>query len=201
MSLVPSYESPLDAVIMRTLAWEQYVAGHKAKVKQIKKELELIQAARIELVLEVFEAPSARRYIQELRTGESGYINKGNELLGFPEDWRLLYLPPHSMARQLSYNPVVAQPNPEDGKWQSVIELRNPAIPKLHFVVGSDVATGSVTSQKRGLYMLRLQDAIYIGKSDEFDVRIGHHFPNKKPLWWILFLLGQSMNKLIRLIH
>lgn len=194
MSLTPSYESPLDAVIMRTLAWENYIAKRKPRVKEISEEL--IQAARFELGKKTSEAHSARQYLQTLREGEGnkGYIDKNDLPIGWENEWRLLYLPPHTMVRQMSYNPITfSEPEKLTGTHEPFdIVLRNSAFPRLRVHIGNKEKLEYEVVGQRGLYMLRVSDGMYIGKTDEFDIRVRQHTQNKNPDFWIFVSFGEN---------
>ncbi|MCC7360980.1 MAG: hypothetical protein IT317_15965 [Anaerolineales bacterium] len=199
-----TYESPLDAVFLRVLAWEWYVAGRQLAVKDVTKTE--VQAARMELGLTQLESSggAADDYLQRLRDKQ---LLSAKLLPPKPLDsewrkaaaWRLYYLPPHDRVRQLSAGPVV-QTCPPRATGQTYTELlltlRNPAVPTLRICVGPDKSVGKAVTNLRGVYFIREPDALYIGKSDEFQVRLGQH-DKAKTLRWSAFVAPESIQDVL----
>ena len=100
-----SFQSPQDAVFLRILAWELYVAKRELTVKDVVDNQLII--TREELGLSKYKANmgGSHDYIQNLRKG----IPKISAKNTFPEpldpfwriDWRLHYQPSHSAVRKL----------------------------------------------------------------------------------------------------
>lgn len=109
--------------------------------------------------------------------------------------WRLLYLPPHNLVRQLSDRPVFTTAAPTSSPQthtELFLTLRNPAVPTLRVFVGTTQPKSGTFNQRRGLYFLRLAASIYVGKTDEFDVRLSQHIRNRRPLWWVFVTPEES---------
>ena len=185
-----SYTNPVTAVFLRTLAWELYVAGKHLTVQDVVSGE--VQSARKELGLKLLEGGAAHDFIQKLRLGPKPLLSPKNtppkplEQI-WPHAWRLLYLPPHSLVRQLSEKPVYTNVSPILGTpshFEFLVTLRNPALPKMHVFVGAELPSSNTFGKHRGLYFLRLTDSLYVGKTDEFDVRLFQH-QGKTPLWWV----------------
>jgi hypothetical protein len=192
-----SYENPVTAVFLRTLAWELYVAEKKVRVRDAETQL---QAARKELGLAPLKGGAVRDFIQKLRLPPKPLLSGKNEP-PFPmeakwkKEWRLLYLPPHSLVRQLSDRPVCKSISPivgEQSHTQLLLTLRDPTVPTLRVFAGTSQPGSGTFNQLRGLYFLRLNNGLYVGKTDEFDVRLPQHFKNKHPVWWVFVALEED---------
>jgi hypothetical protein len=177
------YDDPLKATLLRRLAWETYIAKpeHLLRVKDVTGDL--VTLAREELGFSrVTRGPSSdlfREMLKEkliikkpmLKPAEAQWENA----------WRLLNLPSHSFVRQLSDRPIVIKKEKNaDGHLEFILALRNPALPRLHVFTGTKKPKGKVFGARRGIYFLRLPNSLYVGKSDEFDVRFGQHLAGKK---------------------
>jgi len=190
MSQLPlSYDNPVTAVFLRILAWELYVAKHHLKVQDVVTDQ--VQRARHELGLDALEGGAAHDFIRKLRVGKPLLSPKNTPPAPMePEwktEWRLLSLPPHSLVRKLSEDPVVVVPEelPQSQNFKEFqITLRNPALPTLRVYLGAESPKGNPFGTHRGVYFLRRVDSLYMGKSDEFDIRLSQHGKNKQPLWW-----------------
>lgn len=191
-ALTLSDSNPLRAVFLRRLAWECYVAKKKLPVKAVVEDH--VQAARKDLGL----APHGDRshngaadaFIQKLR--EDGLLSEKYsppepKNPGWEREWRVLYLPPHQLVRQLSVDPVFDDPkgqNPTGRSYKEIlVTLRDPAIPKLRVFVGPGTTVGTAGRNRRGVYFLREDKGLYIGKSDEIDVRLKGHQRTRNPAW------------------
>ncbi len=157
---------------------------------------EQVQAARTDLGLPLFNTTggAAHDFIQKLR--KQGLLSAKNtppaptEMI-WKTEWRLLYLPSHRIVRQLSWSPVIDTvpiTSNEQTHHAFLITVRDPAIPTFRVTVGKDMPNANLFRHRRGLYFLRLEDSLYIGKSDEFHVRFSGH-QQKKPLWWVFIAL------------
>lgn len=196
-----SYDSPLEAVFLRILAWELYVAKEKLTVNNVTKEQ--VQAARNELGLAPLQnsGGAADDFIQRLRKPPKPTLSPSNTPprpveQGWSAEWRLLYLPPHNLVRQLSSKPVwepsvPASPSPNPPYSRFKVTLRDPAVPTLDVFVGTQIPPNRIFHGHRGLYFLRLANQLYVGKTDEFDVRLSQH-QKKFPHWWVFVSPEQS---------
>ena len=183
-----SYDNPVDAVFLRILAWELYVAKRNPRVTDLCEDQ--VQLAREELGLNEFKkGGGARDFIQKLRPN---FLSPNQTPpvpieKGWKENWRLLYLPSHSTVRQASKGPVEESINETAAQKEFRITLRNPSLPTLRVFVGTGKPSfDEQTKSLRGLYFLREEDGLYIGKTDEFEVRHGGHLKEKRPIWWVL---------------
>ena len=180
-----TYDDPVTAVLLRLLAWECYVAKKSLTVKEAVTHY--VQLARADLGLEPYRPRSvsggADAFIQGLRRNKllppihSGRVEPHEP--GWKDEWRLLYLPPHEVVRQLSIEPVLVEP-PSATLARAInfvhftLTLRNPAVPSLDIYVGKD-KTGSAFPARRGLYFIGRSDGLYIGATSEFGVRSRQH--------------------------
>lgn len=191
-----SYPNPVTAVFLRILAWELYVAKRQLRVQDVATNQ--VQAARAELGLPPLLGGAAHDFIQKLRQEAKPLLSPRNTPPAplepqWASEWRLLYLPSHRMVRLLSGDPVIAavpQKTSTQGYHDYLITLRDPAIPPLRVTIGQHLPQGKPFAKRRGLYFLRLSESLYIGKSDEFDVRLSGH-QQKAPLWWVFISLEQ----------
>ncbi|MCE9552907.1 MAG: GIY-YIG nuclease family protein [Planctomycetes bacterium] len=200
MNMRLSYDDPLTAVFLRTLAWELYVADRKLLVKEIAEKL--VQTARGDLGLLKNKGGAPHAFIQSLQKPGK----QGKQLLsrapirplerGWQDAWRLLYLPSHRFVRMLSDNPVWTHLSDKTKKAEPLqlsLSLRTPAAPKLLVTVGSGPPTKSLLDKAPcGLYFLRETEGLYVGQSDEFDVRWRQH--TKKNLKWWVFIAPEEEN-------
>jgi len=196
-----TYSDPLTAVFLRILAWEQDDGNRKAM--RVGKDLvdDILQTAREELGIRrnAKGAGAPVDFVNKLR--RQGFLDgiglKENEW-SLESAWRLKCLPSHRLVRVLSKNPVysVDPPPTQTGKSdliQILVTLRNPALPKLKITLGVNKPNSEKPGDVRGVYFLRVkdenQDGLYIGKSDEFDVRWSQHtkllkIKSKPVIWW-----------------
>jgi len=191
-----SYNSPLEAVFLRTLAWEIYVANEKLTMQHVTKGE--VQAARRELGLLPSLGGAADDFIQKLRVKLKPTLSPAHTPpepteKGWRKEWRLHYLPPHNLVRQLSDRPILetigasAGPSPHS---EFLITLRDPALPTVHVFTGAQAPSRKIFGGHRGLYFLRTTEQLYLGKTDEFDVRLFQHYTNHQRnsdpvLWWV----------------
>lgn len=198
-----SYSSPLEAVFLRTLAWEIYVANEKLTVQHVTKGE--VQAARKELGLPPTRGGAADDFIKKLRdkpkpTLSPTFSPPEPTEKGWRNEWRLLYLPPHNLVRQLSDRPILTASGVPAGQkthHEFLITLRDPALPTLHVFTGDHTPPNGTFKAHRGLYFLRTAEQLYLGKTDEFDVRLSNHDKtnrSKNPvLWWVFVSPEQSV--------
>jgi len=200
-----SYKSPLEAVFLRTLAWEIYVAKEKLTVNDVTKQQ--VQAVRSELGLPPLNnnGGAADDFIKVLRRRSPPVLSQGGTPPSplqpqWPKEWRLLYLPPHNLVRQLFDKPVL---DPRGSAavppthYEFTVTLRDPALPKLNVFVGAQLPSSKTFGTHRGLYFLRSASQLYLGKTDEFDVRLFHHMNsrlkrNDPVVWWVFVSPEQS---------
>ena len=116
-----TYADPVTSVFLRILAWEIYEAKRELKVKDVATEQ--LDEARYELGLQPLKSSGGRPrdFIQKLRKHEPPLIS-APQTLPVPKDpkweteWRMHYLPPHNLVRQLSEKPICKKPEPMDAK-------------------------------------------------------------------------------------
>ncbi len=200
-----SYKSPLEAVFLRTMAWEIHVAKERLTVNNVTKEQ--VQAARNELGLAPLnnKGGAADDFIKVLRRRSPPVLSPGGTPPSplqpqWSKEWRLLYLPPHKSVRQLSDKPILAPPpqaNAPTTHHEFTVTLRDPALPILHVFVGTQFPSSKPFGTHRGLYFLRTAEQLYLGKTDEFDVRLFQHMNNRLKsnnpvLWWVFVSPEQS---------
>lgn len=183
-----SYDNPVTAVFLRILAWELYVAKRELKVRDVVTDQ--VQTARKELGLSPLEGGASQDFIQKLRLGPQPFLTLKYKPPAPAEsdwrtEWRLLYLPSHGLVRQLSGKPVVTLLPASETHKEFQIALRHPALPTLRVFTGANVPKGDIFGNRRGVYFLRLANSLYMGKSDEFDVRLSQHSNNKNLKWWV----------------
>jgi len=188
-----SYDDPLTAVFLRTLAWEVCVAGRKPLVKELVTNQ--VQSAREDLGFGKSTKGAPHAFIQHLRKGEKPLLScDPTEPLeaGWKKEWRLHYLPSHRLVRMLSCNPVVEETSlalPTKGEFvgmaQFSISVRAPASPKLVVTIGNGDPASNGSSASRGLYFLREKESLYLGQSDEFQVRWKGHVKGRDVKWWV----------------
>jgi hypothetical protein len=192
-----TYDDPLTAVFLRILAWEQSVG--KRTEMSVGKDLcdDIVQTAREELGLKrnADGAGAPHDFVNRLRSQD---FLDGNEPKEKEWDlntaWRLKCLPSHRLIRMLSKNPVykIIDPQPTPASESDLIQisiiLRNPALPELLVTLGKNRPTSEKPGEVRGVYFLRVKneevDGLYIGQSDEFDVRWSQHTKSKSVKWW-----------------
>lgn len=195
-----SYSDPLVAVLLRRLAWEYYVAKKSISVKDAVTGY--VQLARAELGLRSYqprsESGGADAFIQELRHKNLLAPNHNARLVPHEQDWagewRLLYLPPHDLVRQLSAEPVVDQTSASIAAYTHfTLTLRHPTVPRLDIYVGEGKAGGSFPSH-RGLYFLGRSDGLYIGSTSEFGVRSRQHADLTESVWYAFMAPASTVN-------
>ena len=191
------FDDPLDAVFLRIMAWEIYIAKKNFRAKDITGEL--LQFVRQELGLPLTTGGAPQQFINDLRTAN---LIETNDHEIFPTnaniweaEWRLLYCPSHGATRHLSQMPIVSIDNKQQkGHVSFLITLRDSALSSIKVFIGTDRPTGlnSPIMKSRGIYVLGLENngsenEIYIGKTTEFGVRSHDHFKSKNIKWWIFF--------------
>ena len=185
-----TYDDPLTAVFLRSLAWEIHEAGRKPLVKELVSNQ--VQTAREDLGLERNTAGAPHAFIQSLRKRSKPLISSDpTEPLekGWQEKekaWRLYSLPSHRLVRMLSRNPIMIPfPKIEHSDFiQYCLKLRSPATPTLLVTVGINRPSQKELGAPRGLYFLREAQSLYVGQSEEFETRwTGHKAKSVK--WWV----------------
>ena len=200
-----SYKSPLEAVFLRMLAWEINVAKEKLSVQDVVTEQ--VQEARMELGLTPFQGGAAHNFIQNLRKEPRPLLSASGTLPrplepAWPNEWRLLYLPPHNLVRQLSGKPIHEDCSPASEALiyrRLKVTLRNPTLSTLDVFVGTHKPPSRTFNSHRGLYFLRLAESLYIGKTDEFDIRLSQHWNyyqqhGNSVLWWVFISPEHSVH-------
>lgn len=187
-SLSLSFDHPLDAVFLRNLAWERYVAN-KSGFRRKDIIDEQVNAARKELSLKPHKdekSGAPHDFIGKL-TRSNMLIKKpsGIELANgdeWEQEWRLLHIPPHNTVRESSYDPIISSDDPDTGTLS--ISLRDTSLPHLRIYYGEGLNNLS-NARGKGVYFLRLQNDLYIGKTDEMETRVRSHIAKKKPSMWV----------------
>jgi hypothetical protein len=175
------YNDPLTAVFLRILSWEQSFGNRKKML--VGKDLadDFLQTARKELGIQ----PNAKGggaqidFVNRLKRQDFLRGIKLNEKeWGLKSIWRLQSLPNHRFVRKLSYDPHVeqiipdpAQTNGKSEVFQFLVSLRAPDAPKLRVTVGNGRPDLKQLKAIRGLYFLRGKASLYVGQTEEFDVR------------------------------
>jgi hypothetical protein len=192
------YNDPLTAVFLRILAWEQSFGNRKEML--VGKDLadDFLQTARKELGIQ----PNAKGggaqidYVKRLERQDFLRGIKLNEKeWGLKSVWRLQSLPNHRFVRKLSHDPHVeqiipdpAQTNGKSEVFQFLVSLRAPDAPKLRVTIGNGRPDLNQLQAKRGLYFLRGKASLYVGQTEEFDVRWTQHTKNNgegEIKWWV----------------
>jgi hypothetical protein len=137
-----TYDDPLTAVFLRTLAWENHEADREPLVKELVANQ--VQTAREDLGLTINKGGAPHNFIQSLRGLKKPLIScdptkpleKG---WGDKEAWRLYYAPSHRFVRMLSFNPIkllLFPPKTEkSAPFQICLKLRSPASPIIYWTV------------------------------------------------------------------
>lgn len=186
------YENPLVAVFLRTLAWEIYKANRE-NIPVWQQAEELVQAARRDLGLKATQGGAPHEFIQSLRRPENGFLTQErpdpveDDWRDQKKVWRLLNLPNHRFVRMLSQRPIYREePTGVAGFRQFLVSLRSAAAPKLLVTIGNERPTNKLLNKApKGLYFLREADALYVGKSDEFEIRWTGHDSARTFDWWV----------------
>ncbi|MFA6545182.1 MAG: HTH domain-containing protein [Limisphaerales bacterium] len=193
-----TYDDPLIAVFLRTLAWENDV-GREPKVNELAEVQ--VQTARKALGLKPNTKGAPHEFIQSLRKGTKPLLSAGKPPRplepGWDDKakvWRLLCLPDHGFVRLLSHdvvpsNPTHIQPTVQ----QFSLRLRNPSVPRLDVLLGHDKPKKSSLKNNRGVYFIREPDGLYVGQSEEFEVRWTGHTSGRKIEWW-MFIAPQDLD-------
>lgn len=193
-----TYDDPLTAVFLRTLAWENDV-GREPKVTELAAVQ--VQTARETLGLKRNTKGAPHEFIQSLRKGAKPLLSPAGKpprpLEPGWEDkekvWRLLCLPDHSFVRLLSHDVVASNPtNIQTTIQQFSLRLRNPSVPKLDVLLGHDKPKKSSLKNNRGVYFVREPDGLYVGQSEEFDIRWTGH--KKRNIAWWMFIAPQELD-------
>ena len=75
--------------------------------------------------------------------------------------------------------------------------LRDPSLPTVHVFTGDHMPPSRTFNAHRGLYFLRTATKLYLGKTDEFDIRLPWHYKNRQTnnpiLWWVFVSPQQSV--------
>ena len=194
-----SYQDPLTAVFLRTLAWERYV-GREPKVSELAAVQ--VQTARKALGLKPNSKGAPHEFIQSLRKGAKPLLSPARKPPCPLEDgwhdeekvWRLLYLPDHSFVRLLSHDVIDQKSeNIQPNLHHFSLRLRNPSVPKLDVLLGREKPKKSTLKNSRGVYFIREPDGLYVGQSEEFDIRWTGHMKGRKIEWW-MFIAPQDLD-------
>lgn len=193
-----SYEDPLTAVFLRTLAWERRV-GREPKVSELAAVQ--VQTARKTLGLKPNHKGAPHEFIQSLRKGTKPVLSPARQSPRPLEDgwyqedkvWRLLCLPDHSFVRLLSHGVIAQEENAQQNLHQFSLTLRNPSVPKLDVLLGREKPKKSSLKNSRGVYFIRELDGLYVGQSEEFDIRWTGHMKGRKIEWW-MFIAPQGLD-------
>ena len=107
-----SYNKPLEAVFLRNLAYELYIARKNLTVTYITENL--VQNSRFELGLDELKGGAAQQFINDLRNRSRPLLSPARKKPEPTEkewlkEWRLLYLPPHRIVRDLSKDPIIIE--------------------------------------------------------------------------------------------
>jgi hypothetical protein len=196
-----TYDDPLTAVFLRTLAWEKSV-GREPKVTELAEVQ--VQTARKALGLKPNTKGAPHEFIQSLRKGAKPLLSSAGEPPrplepGWDEKekvWRLLCLPDHNFVRLLSHGVIAKKvENIQPNLHQFSLQLRNSSVPKLDLLIGREKPKKSSLKNNRGVYFIRERepdDALYVGQSEEFDIRWTGHTNGRKIEWWI-FIAPQEL--------
>ncbi len=190
------YNDPQVAVFLRTLAWE--IGEAKRTNMSVKQKAEgIVQSARDELGLRKTTGGAPHKFIQDLRKMDLLTKEKSEPAENGWRDsmysWRLLKMPGHRFVRMLSHDPVYEEyQTGKDGFLQFGVSLRGAAVPRLRVTIGKDRPQHKLLEgTAKGLYFLRIKaseqlpnGALYVGKSDEFEIRWIEHNRKKVFDWW-----------------
>ncbi len=193
-----TYEDALAGVFLRKLAWEIYVAKGTPSVDDIVKKY--VQSAREDLGLKKTIGGAPHAFIHALRKLSPPLLGKIHpHEKGWKNEWRLNYLPSHRNVRTLSANPVYqtivsnypTKKNPV-GRVQFSVSLRSPAMPKLLVTIGNGRPESNAL---KGLYFLREKESLYVGQTEEFQVRWDGHVNSsgREVIWWV-FIAPEEKN-------
>ncbi len=196
-----TYDDPLTAVFLRTLAWENDV-GREPKVSELAEVQ--VQTARKALGLKPNTKGAPHEFIQSLRKGAKPLLSTGKPPRplepGWDEKekvWRLLCLPDHSFVRLLSHDLIPLKlENAQPNLHQFSLHLRNSAVPKLDVLIGREKPKKSSFKNSRGVYFIRERepDGLYVGQSEEFDIRWTGHMKNERKIEWWIFIAPQGLD-------
>jgi hypothetical protein len=190
------YSSPVDAVFLRRLAWEEHVAKRTPKVGDA---LRYVNDVRNELGLAPFgprgTSGGGDAFVQDLRKrnliqqerATASVTDKKWEL-----EWRLLRAPTHGMVRSLAADPVWQANAKEDGCQRFRFRVRDPAVPELEVFAGTVPELRATCARARGVYFLGTAGGMYLGKTDEFETRGFAHALKKSPTWAVFIRLVED---------
>lgn len=194
-----NYRNPLTAVLLRRLAWEQYVARREFTMEDI--ETKHLPAARRELGLPPVEAKdrAAEQYLRGLFQSPKRLRLDGQnvKLVGkqWENEWRLHCLPWHDSVRQLSADLLCTELAPAEKRayreW-SVLSSDS-AVPRLRVIVGPAFAPADACKGERGVYVVRRTRSLYIGQSSNLATRILGHRSEGEPLWTIAMITDEDV--------
>jgi hypothetical protein len=181
-----SYNNALTAVFLRTLAWEIHVAKRNPTVKELAANQ--VQSARQDLGLKPNLLSPGRTPPRPI---EKAWAARNA--------WRLLYAPSHRAVRAYSHYPVVSKANGiGPAELRHTFTLRSPASPPLAITIGQGRPNTTGLQAHKGVYFLREKRSLYIGQSEEFQVRWRGHISARHFKWWV-FVAPQDHQSIIGL--
>jgi hypothetical protein len=197
--------NPVRCVFLRMLAWQQEKEMAEFNISGLTHHY--LQLVRKQLGLSELSKGSGASYnfLEEPR--KSGdLIEKGRKqkkpglyLKVNPKftNWRFLYLPLHSVVRQLSSTVFITKDgacsaNKPRNYTHLIVALRNPELPRLNIYIGKNKPKSTDLNKARGVYFIREQKGLYIGKTLEFNTRTYDQFKKRKAVWWIFITPGKD---------
>lgn len=186
-----SYDDALTAAFLRTLAWEIHVARKNPTIKELAANQ--VQSARQDLGLQPNTKGAPHAFLQSLRKLKPPPLSPGRtpprpmeKAWAADKAWRLLYAPSHRAARAHSHYPVVSERESTSHKvLQYTITIRSPASPPLILTIGRGKPDSNELQARKGVYFLREKRTLYIGQSEEFQVRWRGHTSARRFKWWV----------------
>lgn len=187
-------QSPLDALMVRQIAWEIFVQDNKSihgnpNLKGIVQEL--IPGIRKELGLD----PNQGNQSAVADTFINNHFKKGILKGWDAEMWWALHAPFHGQVRKMSDKPQVSEIEIHSGNlygFQIQYDLQSPRLNVLVGVNYPEIYFGD--HDHRALYILNViegsqkEPALYIGQATSMRDRLKEHLRDekKKVVWWFL---------------
>lgn len=186
--------SPLDALVLRQIAWEVFIQGNKEiqgnpNLKGIVQEL--IPGVRKELGLD----PNQGNQSALADSFVSDYFKKGFLKDWGPEIWWALHAPFHGQTRKISEKPQISDIEQHSGNlygFQIQYDLQSP---RLNVLIGVNYPVDYFNeTDHRALYILNVVEndsntpALYIGQATSIRDRLKEHLSDKKKIviWWFM---------------